>query len=160
MCHIQRKTVSILTIPHVFLHLGSPSSEKIINGLTALPIFQKKSEIGKQGWKMIKVKVPLLFIASLNVLHNSIPVQFRSTSTGQLGSFQLHHKLFGALQLVQVCVPTDYVTKSSFRHSSSGLGSPQAAGFVGSSVVVCGEIPECYLVKCDPINDLPVPIHQ
>ena len=110
----------------------------------------KTFDVGIARKILLFVKVPLLFIASLNVLHNSIPVQFRSTATGQLRSFQLHHKLSGALQLVQVGVPTDDVTKSSFRHSSSGLGSPQAAGFVGSSVVVCGEIPECYLVKCDP----------
>ena len=106
------------------------------------------------------VRIPLLFIASLNVLHNSIPVEFTSFATWQLRSCQLHHKLVGALQLVQVGVPTDYVTKSSFRNSSSGLGSPQAAGFVGSSVVVCGEIPEFNLVKWDPKNDSPIPIHQ
>ena len=37
MCHIQRKTVSILTIPHIYLDLAPPLSEKIRNWLTPHP---------------------------------------------------------------------------------------------------------------------------
>ena len=113
-----------------------------------------------QGKVYKYVKVSLLFIASLNVSNNSLPVQFTSFATGQLFSCQLHHMISGALQIVQVGVPTNDVTKSSLRHRNSGRGSPQAAEFVGSSMVVCEEIPKCFHGDCEPKDDSPVSIHQ